>query len=183
MRPESLAETDGADEEARSRRGRRVCLVLGIAFLNVVLGAVPLFLLLGGPETRLGRSLGFGATGPTVNVRSGPVGPIDLQRSPALADAGVEVKHVGSSASSRGSILGNTETRGFTVRVTPRKAPIEPEDLTFTLIDDHDKVIGEGTLKLPGQVEIGESADGKLDVILLDDDGVPATLIIGRKGE
>jgi hypothetical protein len=182
MRPESAVQTDHAEEEPPRRTGRRVLLALGV-LLIVLVGAVPILVLLSGPEKRLGHRIGFGATGPTVSVRSGIIGPIDVQRTPGLADAGVEVKYVGTSSFARGNLLGYTETRGFTVRITPGKEAIEPEDLTFILIDDQDKVIGEGTLKLPSKIDVGESGDGKVDIVLKGEDGAPAKLIIGRKGE
>jgi hypothetical protein len=183
MRPESTVKTDCVDAETPRRAGRRVLLAIGVMLLIVLLGAVPIFVLLGGPKSRVGQRIGFGATGPTVTMRSGVIGPIDVQRTPGLAEAGVEVKYVGTSSFSRGSLLGHTETRGFTVRVTPGKEAIEPEGLTFTVIDDQDKVIGEGTLKLSSKIDVGESGEGKVDMILQDDDGAPAKLIIGRKGE
>src|SRR5687767_14796213 len=111
MKPESTLEPDLVEDEARRRTRRRVLVVLGGVFLVVLLGAVPIFILLGGPESRLGRRIGFGVTGPTVSIRSTTIGPIELQRSKGLADEGVDVKHVGTSASSRGSLLGHSESR------------------------------------------------------------------------
>ena len=161
MRPESAVKADGVDDEAPKRTWRRVLLALSVMLLIVLIGAVPIFVLLGGPTSKFGRSIGFGAAGPTVIVRAGAIGPIDLQRSQALVDADVVVTIVGFSSSSRGSLMGHTETRGFTVRVTPNKEPLEREDLTYRLLDDKDKVIGEGTLKLPAKLDVGETADAE----------------------
>jgi hypothetical protein len=170
-----------ADDDARRQTRRRLLLIFGIMLLMLLLGVVPVFILLGGARSPLGEMLGFGDSVPTA-TRSF-ISPVDVQPSEGLREAGVNVQVSGISSTSSGSILSHSESRGFGLRITASKEPIEPEDLAFILIDDRDKIIAEGRLKLPNRLDAGESGEAQVQVNLQDDDGNPAKLIIRRHDE